>query len=35
VTDLPDPDRIDGAPHPRETADLFGQDRAAAEFLEA
>ncbi len=35
MTDLPDPDRIDGAPHPRETADLFGQDRAAAEFLDA
>ena len=32
---LPDPDRIPGAPHPRETAHLFGQSRAEAEFLEA
>ena len=23
--DLPEPDRIEGAPHPRETAQLFGQ----------
>jgi DNA polymerase-3 subunit delta' len=35
MTDLPDPDRIDGAPHPRETRELFGQDAAAAEFLDA
>lgn len=33
--DLPDPDRIPGAPHPRETANVFGQDKAEAEFLEA
>ena len=33
--DLPDPDRIDGAPHPRETLGLFGQENAEAEFLEA
>ena len=32
---LPEPDRIEGAPHPRETAQLFGQSRAAADFLEA
>ncbi len=32
---LPEPDRIDGAPHPRETVQLFGQDRAVADFLEA
>ena len=33
--DIPEPDRIDGAPHPRETAQLFGQDPAQAAFLEA
>lgn len=33
--DRPEPDRIDGAPHPRETERLFGQDRAEAAFLEA
>ncbi|THD76278.1 DNA polymerase III subunit delta' [Thalassobius vesicularis] len=32
---LPEPDRIEGAPHPRETARLFGQDPAEAAFLEA
>lgn len=31
----PEPDRIPGAPHPRETATLFGQDRAQADFLQA
>ncbi len=31
----PEPDRIDGAPHPRETERLFGQDTAQAAFLEA
>jgi len=30
-----EPDRIDGAPHPRETAKLFGQDAAQADFLQA
>ncbi|MFP7570390.1 DNA polymerase III subunit delta' [Marivita sp. S2033] len=30
-----EPDRIDGAPHPRETARLFGQDVAEADFLQA
>ncbi len=34
-TALPEPDRIDGAPHPRETMALFGQDLAQADFLEA
>ncbi len=29
------PDRIEGAPHPRETARLIGQDAAQAAFLEA
>lgn len=28
-----EPDRLDGAPHPRETAVLFGQDLAEAAFL--
>ncbi|MGI3212486.1 DNA polymerase III subunit delta' [Roseovarius tibetensis] len=32
---LPDPDRVEGAPHPRETARLIGQGAAEAEFLEA
>ena len=31
----PEPDRIDGAPHPRETVTLFGQDAAQADFLQA
>lgn len=31
----PEPDRIEGAPHPREAARLFGQGRAEAAFLEA
>ena len=34
-TTLPEPDRIDGAPHPRETQALFGQDTAQADFLQA
>ena len=34
-TDLPEPDRIDGAPHPRDTARLFGQGAAEAAFLSA
>ncbi|KNG95102.1 DNA polymerase III subunit delta' [Pseudaestuariivita atlantica] len=33
--ELYEPDRIDGAPHPRETARLFGQDAAEAAFLDA
>ncbi len=32
---LPDLDRAEGAPHPRETQRLFGQDAAVARFLEA
>ncbi len=32
---LPEPDRISGAPHPRETARLFGQGKAEADFLNA
>ncbi len=33
--DLPEPDRIDGAPHPRQTARLFGQMPAEQSFLDA
>lgn len=33
--DHPQADRIDGAPHPRETERLFGQDDAQRDFLEA
>lgn len=32
---LPEPDRVEGAPHPRETPRLIGQDGAEAAFLEA
>jgi DNA polymerase-3 subunit delta' len=32
---LPEPDRIEGAPHPRETPRLFGHAAARAEFLAA
>lgn len=31
----PEADRLAGAPHPRETTTLFGQDAAEAEFLDA
>lgn len=31
----PEPDRVEGYPHPRDTARLFGQDRAEAAFLDA
>ena len=31
----PESDRAPGAPHPRETLRLFGQNRAEADFLEA
>ena len=34
-SDLPEPDRIPGVPHPRETGRLFGQSRAEADFLDA
>lgn len=33
--DLPEPDRIEGAPHPRETAHVFGHAAAEAEFMRA
>ncbi|MFN4159678.1 MAG: DNA polymerase III subunit delta' [Gemmobacter sp.] len=32
---LPEPDRVEGAPHPRETRHLFGHAAAEAEFLRA
>ena len=32
---LPEPDRLEGAPHPRETVQLLGQSAAEAEFLDA
>ncbi|GKY88109.1 DNA polymerase III subunit delta' [Sinisalibacter aestuarii] len=32
--ELPEPDRIEGAPHPRETARLIGQEAAEATFLD-
>lgn len=35
TADLPEPDRIDGAPHPRETLRLIGQEPAENAFLEA
>jgi DNA polymerase III subunit delta' len=34
-SDLPEPDRIEGAPHPRDTRRLFGQAAAEAAFLAA
>ncbi len=33
--DIPEPDRIEGAPHPRETPHLFGHDSAETAFLSA
>ena len=35
TTDLPQPDQIEGAPHPRETQNLLGQTAAQGAFLEA
>jgi DNA polymerase-3 subunit delta' len=37
VTDeaIPEPDRVEGAPHPRDTTQLIGQAAAEAAFLEA
>ncbi|MCR8547618.1 DNA polymerase III subunit delta' [Salipiger sp. P9] len=34
-TEIPQPDRVEGAPHPRETPRLFGQDKAERDFLSA
>ena len=33
--DFPEPDRIEGAPHPRETPHLFGHEGAQADFLQS
>ncbi|PCJ72989.1 MAG: DNA polymerase III subunit delta' [Rhodobacteraceae bacterium] len=33
--EIPESDRVEGAPHPRETPELFGQDAASATFLDA
>ncbi|MDT8856667.1 DNA polymerase III subunit delta' [Paracoccaceae bacterium Fryx2] len=33
--DIPEPDRVEGAPHPRETGRLIGHGAAQAEFLAA
>ncbi|XDA98882.1 DNA polymerase III subunit delta' [Sulfitobacter sp. LCG007] len=35
MSELPHPDRIEGTPHPREAAAIFGQDAAQQEFLGA
>jgi DNA polymerase-3 subunit delta' len=35
LTQLPEPDRIPGVPHPRETAQVFGHAQAEARFLAA
>ena len=35
VIPLPEPDRVEGAPHPRQTVSLFGQTEAEAGFLAA
>lgn len=35
MTDAPEPDRVEGAPHPRDTACLIGQKVAEAAFLHA
>ena len=34
MSDAPEPDRIAGAPHPRDTPVLFGQDAAMHDFLD-
>ncbi|APZ53975.1 DNA polymerase III subunit delta' [Salipiger abyssi] len=34
-SEIPQPDRVEGAPHPRETEQLFGQTRAERDFLDA
>jgi DNA polymerase-3 subunit delta' len=33
--EVPEPDRLDGALHPRETQNVFGHDAAEADFLQA
>ncbi|MGF1659028.1 MAG: DNA polymerase III subunit delta' [Rubrimonas sp.] len=34
-SEIPEPDRVPGAPHPRQTLRLFGQERAERGFLDA
>jgi len=34
-TEFPEPDRIEGAPHPRETVQVIGQAQAQQDFLQA
>ncbi|ETD85796.1 DNA polymerase III subunit delta' [Rhodobacter capsulatus] len=33
--ELPDPTQVEGAPHPRQTLHLYGQEKAEADFLTA
>lgn len=35
IQDIPEPDRVPGAPHPRHAPRVIGQDAAAASFLQA
>ena len=35
LADIPEPDAVEGAPHPRHAARLFGQPEAEAAFLDA
>ena len=35
MSDIPEPDRLEGAPHPRETHEVLGHARAEAVFLDA
>ena len=35
LADFPEPDRIEGAPHPREAARLIGHEAAQADFLQS
>ncbi|SNT15523.1 DNA polymerase III subunit delta' [Tropicimonas sediminicola] len=35
IDDIPEPDRLAGAPHPRDARELIGQGEAEATFLEA
>ena len=35
MSDAPEPDRLEGAPHPRQTVHLFGHQAAEDTFLAA
>ena len=35
LDDIPEPDRVPGAPHPRHTDRVIGQDSAIADFMQA